>query len=828
MCSRLIGYLLTGMSCPQSRAPVAIVFQCQLRNYCDPSLMDCDAYKAYKKQKALAMKKKRADMKKEAAKQDVVRLKSELHKCIEQKEKALKAKVECMTAEEQKAMGDMMDCVMAGVRKICLKSVMQKYCKEQELKLRYERLIKEKKMKELMKKCPAKEKESSEEEGEDPKAKQAEKETEKLAAIAKESEQLQKCMNETAKLLKAELEKSGCQEDQRKEESPESGKNIKKDNSKDKSKKIGKNYSKQSEVQLRVKGVKESPKQKDDPTKVLILDNCKEVLKDKCEAPKKNAKPEAKEACEKPKVPFKDKKIENKEKPKEKECPIDAKVETALSKVEIEGNNAKNDKKMKEITEEEEICPVPPKKDNKCLKDPKVSGGKTKSPYEQKMEECIKEEWEDISQTQKRLSPKEKKKVDAAEGCLKELIKKRCRTIVIRKMCDESWGEPKKENKCKDHEETKDNPSDCTDTQDSGKANIKKCLEKKWKDNCPLIQELTEKNNVGFCEVSAEVKKIMLKICEDDEKNKECQMKELEANIEKCAFLKKCADARLKRKCDEEERIKKCEEEEKIKKYEEEERERTCEELKKTQDDIMKRECELKKQCEKKESAEEVKKKCEEEARRKKCEELKKKREEEVKNEAELMKKEKEEDSKSKCKVEDPVIKCKEEALKKKCKEEEQKRKCKVEDQLRKCDEEALKEKCDEEAKKKKCEALKKKLVELKKEESYLNQKIEDIAKQEKLKMLQEEEEQKKKCEEDKVLKACDKFDQKKKSDCQGAVEKIRHHPTEDLQNKIQAEFSKQSRYEKSTEKKKFLSISAVLRRQEADSAPTGATTHMV
>uniref|UniRef100_A0A6P4E0P0 Uncharacterized protein LOC108039112 n=1 Tax=Drosophila rhopaloa TaxID=1041015 RepID=A0A6P4E0P0_DRORH len=121
MCSRFTSCLLTRMSGPQSRGPVTIVFKWQLRNYSDPPLMDCDAYKAYKEQKALALKKKKEAKMKEKAKKAAACLKSELNKCIKEKEKALIAKVECMTAEEKKAMGDMLDCVMAGVREICFK-----------------------------------------------------------------------------------------------------------------------------------------------------------------------------------------------------------------------------------------------------------------------------------------------------------------------------------------------------------------------------------------------------------------------------------------------------------------------------------------------------------------------------------------------------------------------------------------------------------------------------------------------------------------------------------------------------------------------------------
>lgn len=113
------------------------------------------------------------------------------------------------------------------------------------------------------------------------------------------------------------------------------------------------------------------------------------------------------------------------------------------------------------------------------------------------------------------------------------------------------------------------------------------CVQKKWKEACPTIQDLTEKNDVDFSEASKEVKK-MMKSPAKRKKNKECEIKELQANIEKCAMKKRCADARQKIKCNEVERKKKREEEEKMKKCEEEAKNKICQVLVKTQEDIMK------------------------------------------------------------------------------------------------------------------------------------------------------------------------------------------------------------------------------------------------
>jgi len=385
--------------------------------------MDSERYKCVKEQKALAMKKKEAADKKEAARRDADRLICQLKKCIGVKSKALKSKMDCMKPEEKKAMGDMMDCVMAGVKRVCLKSVMQKYCREQELKLRYERLIKDKKIEKLMKECPVKKKGDSAEGCKEPREKER----------CKESETLRKCIADTTKLLEAELERESKKEKEKCKDKPE----VDKCNDRPKKADDAKTAKKAEESLKAKKG------------KNAIIDSCKGAPKDKSKEPAKKAK-----TCDKPKKIPKDKhaKDENKESKKE-ECP----------------------KKTKEKP--------------KCSK-----GDAKKSPFEQRMEECEYEEWKDICKAQE----KNKTDVAAIEDCLSAQIKKRCRKMVIKKMCAYSFGEPKKKNKCEAEKE-------CGDS----------CVQKKWKEACPTIQDLTEKNDVDFSEASKEVKKMMKKSCEE-------------------------------------------------------------------------------------------------------------------------------------------------------------------------------------------------------------------------------------------------------------------------------------------------------------------------
>lgn len=51
------------------------------------------------------------------------------------------------------------------------------------------------------------------------------------------------------------------------------------------------------------------------------------------------------------------------------------------------------------------------------------------------------------------------------------------------------------------------------------------CVQKKWKEACPTIQDLTEKNDVDFSEASKEVKKMMKKSCEEEEKIKSARLR---------------------------------------------------------------------------------------------------------------------------------------------------------------------------------------------------------------------------------------------------------------------------------------------------------------
>lgn len=223
--------------------------------------MDSERYKCVKEQKALAMKKKEAADKKEAARRDADRLICQLKKCIGVKSKALKSKMDCMKPEEKKAMGDMMDCVMAGVKRVCLKSVMQKYCREQELKLRYERLIKDKKIEKLMKECPVKKKGDSAEGCKEPREKER----------CKESETLRKCIADTTKLLEAELERESKKEKEKCKDKPE----VDKCNDRPKKADDAKTAKKAEESLKAKKG------------KNAIIDSCKGAPKDKSKEPAK-------------------------------------------------------------------------------------------------------------------------------------------------------------------------------------------------------------------------------------------------------------------------------------------------------------------------------------------------------------------------------------------------------------------------------------------------------------------------------------------------------------------------------------------------------------
>ncbi|XP_020815528.1 micronuclear linker histone polyprotein [Drosophila serrata] len=223
MSSRATGSLLRRL--PHGRIFRLSLLRLQIRYYGDhPMEMDCATFQAYREQIAKALQKRKDAKKKcNAAKQvkkDAARLKKQLDKCIEIKTKGVMEKVECMSEEEQQAMEDMMDCVMAGIKSTCLKQVLQRYCKEQEMKRRFARLIKEKHIKDMVKKCASQLKGSSEsekadsaEECEDPEAEKAEKDHKKKIAFAQmceERQQNEKCMAEVAKLL----ENAGCEKDE--------------------------------------------------------------------------------------------------------------------------------------------------------------------------------------------------------------------------------------------------------------------------------------------------------------------------------------------------------------------------------------------------------------------------------------------------------------------------------------------------------------------------------------------------------------------------------------------------------------------------------------
>lgn len=220
MCSRLTCGLLKRLPHPQT-LHVGLA-KLQWRYYGDhgdhPSEMDCATFKAYREQIAQALRKRKEAKKKGSAakqvKKDAERLKKHLSKCIELKTKSMKERVARMSEKEKKAMGEMMDCVIAGIKSTCLKQVLQRYCKEQDLKRRYANLIKEKHIKDMIKKCAAKNKDSSggkeEKDGSGDKCKeeQTQKAHEKQSATARKCEEkdnFEKCLAEVTKLLEADI-----------------------------------------------------------------------------------------------------------------------------------------------------------------------------------------------------------------------------------------------------------------------------------------------------------------------------------------------------------------------------------------------------------------------------------------------------------------------------------------------------------------------------------------------------------------------------------------------------------------------------------------------
>ncbi|KAH8340040.1 hypothetical protein KR067_006842 [Drosophila pandora] len=157
MCSRLTGNVLTRFCGPSSRyvglavRPVTVLVKYQLRHCSEPSLEMSGA--VFKRQLAESLREKKAAKQRREAQRDAIRMKDMLYSCIEQRTKVLRASIESMSKDEQAAMGGLMNCVMVGIRSVCIRRVLMKFCKEQMMKRRYAQLIKEKKIRCIMQQC---------------------------------------------------------------------------------------------------------------------------------------------------------------------------------------------------------------------------------------------------------------------------------------------------------------------------------------------------------------------------------------------------------------------------------------------------------------------------------------------------------------------------------------------------------------------------------------------------------------------------------------------------------------------------------------------------
>lgn len=157
MCSRLTGNVLTRFCGPSTRyvglavRPVTVLVKYQLRHFSEPSLEMSGA--DFKRQLAESLREKKAAKQRKEAQRDAIRMKDMLYSCIEQRTKVLRASIESMSKDEQAAMGGLMNCVMVGIRSVCIRRVLMKFCKEQMMKRRYAQLIKEKKIRCIMQQC---------------------------------------------------------------------------------------------------------------------------------------------------------------------------------------------------------------------------------------------------------------------------------------------------------------------------------------------------------------------------------------------------------------------------------------------------------------------------------------------------------------------------------------------------------------------------------------------------------------------------------------------------------------------------------------------------
>ncbi|XP_070134265.1 axoneme-associated protein mst101(2) [Drosophila bipectinata] len=169
MCSRLTGNVLTRFCGPSTQyvglavRPATVLVKYQPRHFSECSKEMSGA--VFKKKLAESLRKKKAEQQKEEAQRDAIRMKDMLFSCIEQRTKVFRRSLESMSKEEQKAMDGLMSCVMMAIRSVCIRRVLLKFCKEQMMKRRCARLIKEKKIKCIMEQCEDEEQVSGEEQG---------------------------------------------------------------------------------------------------------------------------------------------------------------------------------------------------------------------------------------------------------------------------------------------------------------------------------------------------------------------------------------------------------------------------------------------------------------------------------------------------------------------------------------------------------------------------------------------------------------------------------------------------------------------------------------
>ncbi|KAH8300683.1 hypothetical protein KR018_007110, partial [Drosophila ironensis] len=159
-----------------------------------------------KQREKFLAKKKAAKKKKKAAKQakkDAKKIQDALKKSIEEKTKVLWRKLECLSESEKEGVCGEMDGLMKEMRRMCIKEVLQQYCKEMELKRHCFLMIKAKKVRKLIKECNKDN--SSSAKPMDKEALKQEKENMARAQACDDFKQMKKCLKRAAQLLKGDI-----------------------------------------------------------------------------------------------------------------------------------------------------------------------------------------------------------------------------------------------------------------------------------------------------------------------------------------------------------------------------------------------------------------------------------------------------------------------------------------------------------------------------------------------------------------------------------------------------------------------------------------------